>query len=144
MCQEALCKSCAQFVDGDRFSWLPQIPKELSHTTYCGPCFNVNVAPAMAEYDEAMEQAKRINVFFTTDSKQTRFFNRKEKPFKIANCPDKEETLLRLAFLAVRAGFNSIIDVEITSEKVRNGSYQTTIWKGTGVPTKLEGRRFQD
>jgi hypothetical protein len=44
-----------------------------------------------------------------------------------------------LAFLAVRAGYNTIVDVETSSEKVDLGGYQTSKWKGRGLPVKLDG-----
>lgn len=84
-----------------------------------------------------MERAKNLTVFFTADSKRTRNFSRKEKPIKVKDCTDREETLLRLAFLAVHANFNALIDVDIVSQKIRHGTYQTTQYSGTAIPVNL-------
>lgn len=143
ICVSAVCKYCAQFVEEDQFSFLPKTPPDLSHTTYCGPCFDAKVAPEIEAYEQAMKRAKAITVFFTGDSKQTRNFKRIEKPIKVKNCDDREETLLRLAFLAVHAKFNAIIDVEIISEKVRSGAYQTTKYSGKAMPTNVTSERYK-
>lgn len=138
LCENAVCKYCAQFVEESQFSFLPSIPAHLKHTTFCGPCFDAKIAPEIESYNEAMDRARSLTVFFTTDSKQTRNFKRIEKPFKVADCPDREETLLRLAFLAVQGNFNALIDVDIVSEKIRSGSYQTTKYSGTAMPTQID------
>lgn len=143
ICESAVCKYCAQFIEEDQFSFLPSIPKELKNTTYCGPCFDQKVAPEVAAYEQMVRDAKKLTVFFTADSKQTRNFKRIEKPLKVKDCTDREETLLRLAFLAVHAKFNAIIDVDIVSEKVRNGTYQTTKYSGTAMPINVTSERFK-
>ena len=63
--------------------------------------------------------------------------SRNEKPLHVKNCSDKNETLLRLAFLAALSNFNTLLDVDITHKKVRDEVYQKTMWFGTGVPLKL-------
>lgn len=137
LCEQTVCKYCAQFVEDGQFSFLPSLPPHLKQTTFCGPCYDAKITPEIESYNETMEKAQNLTVFFTTASKQTRNFKRTEKPLKVIDCSDREETLLRLAFLAVKANFNAIIDVDIVSEKVRNGSYQTTKYSGTAMPTQL-------
>jgi hypothetical protein len=91
----------------------------------------------MASYDETLQKARNILVYEKSQSKETRLMKRKTPPIAVQNCDDYDETVLRLAFLAAKAGFNAIIDVHVTSEKVRENSYQTTIFKGTAVPINL-------
>ncbi|KYG70611.1 hypothetical protein AZI85_01350 [Bdellovibrio bacteriovorus] len=141
-CKSAVCKNCAQFLEKDTFSFLQVLSEELSHSTYCGACYDNHVAPQLADYSETMEEAKNVAVFFKTQTKETRLLKRKEKPFKVKDCPDREETLLRLAFLAAKAKFNGLIDVDIQSEKVLQGRYQSTKWSGTGIPVQLESKRL--
>jgi hypothetical protein len=50
---------------------------------------------------------------------------------------------MRLAFLAAENNFNALVDVVVTSEKVRNEGYQTTKWKGTGVPVPLDESKYK-
>ncbi|WII73318.1 hypothetical protein QJS83_05470 [Bdellovibrio sp. 22V] len=122
---------------------MAKIPEDLSHSTYCGPCFDAKVAPELESYNQALEDAKNIIVFFKTQSKETRNFKRNETPFKVKGCADREETLLRLAFFAVKGRFNALIDVDITSEKVLKGRYQTQIWHGTAIPAQVTSERMK-
>jgi hypothetical protein len=140
LCEEFLCKACAQFMLEDRFSFLRKVPEILSKSIYCPRCFDANVAGPMTDYDATMERAKDIAVFFKEEGKRTRFFSRKEAPYTIEKCIDKDETILRLAFLAAQDNFNSIIDVNLVSEKIVVGSHKNLIWKGTAVPCQLEQR----
>lgn len=142
LCQGALCKNCAQFLEADQFAFLPTLPEKLKHSTYCGPCFSEHVEPEIHRYNEDLQKAKNLTVFFVGDSKLTRNFKRNEKPLKVTHCTDREETLVRLAFLAVQSQFNALIDVDIKSEKVREGSYQTTRYSGTAMPVNLTSQRL--
>ena len=137
LCHEPVCKYCAEIMPDDSFSFLAKIPTELSHSVYCGPCFNDKIATALNSYNKTLEQAKGIRIFDTNQGKQTRFIRRIEKPLQIENCADRNETVLRLAFLAAQAGFNALVDVEISSKKIRNEAYQTLAWSGRGVPVSL-------
>lgn len=142
LCKSAVCKNCAQFLPEGSFSFLKEIPEDLKHGTYCGPCYDSKVAPELSDYEETMERAKNIAVFFKNQSKETRLMRRAERPFKITDCADRDEALMRLAFLAAKGKYNALIDVDITSEKILSGRYQTSKWSGTGVPTTLDERRI--
>lgn len=120
---------------------MTKVPELLSHGAYCTPCFDFKVMPEVEVYDADVRAARNIAVFFKDQSKETRLLKRTEKAFKVVDCEDREETLLRLAYFAVQAKFNAIIDVEITSKKVRTGAYQTHLWTGTAIPTNYTPRR---
>lgn len=142
ICKSAVCKKCAQFTYEDSFSFLAKVPEDLTHGTYCGPCFDDKVAPELAAYADTMERAKNISVFFKDQGKETRLVKRSNEVFRVEDCDDREETLLRLAFFAAQKGYNSLISVDITSEKIRSGSYQTQKWSGTGVPANISDRKL--
>ncbi|MFN7729950.1 MAG: hypothetical protein ACK5P7_12400 [Bdellovibrio sp.] len=134
VCDETVCKYCAHFLDEGQFSFLAKVPSLLSHSTYCPSCYDQNVAAPLQDYNQAMAQAKDILVFEKKQGKETRLIKRLEEPVTVTDCPDPAETVLRLAFFAVKAGYNAIVDVQVKHEKVKNGSYQTMRWSGTGVP----------
>ncbi|MEZ0391656.1 MAG: hypothetical protein ACAH59_05540 [Pseudobdellovibrionaceae bacterium] len=138
ICHQSLCKTCAEFLDEGHFSFLSPVPEELSQTTFCPQCFQEKIAPALLRYEEQKEKAKEILVFFKHQGKETRLISRKESLYKISSCPDRDETLLRLAFFAVGAGFNALIDVDLVSEKIRNGSRQHLIWHGSARPAHVD------
>lgn len=142
ICQSAVCKKCAQFTEEDSFSFLDKIPPHLTHGTYCGPCFDAKVAPELASYAETMEKAKDVAVFFKDQGKETRLIKRSNEVFRVKDCLDRDETLLRLAFFAAQKDFNSVIDVDLVSEKIRSGTYQTQRWSGTAVPANISDKKI--
>lgn len=138
ICVEDICKYCAQFIEENAFSFRSVVAPDISHTTYCGPCFDSKVAPEVEIYDKQIQRAKVLPLYMKDQGKETRRFKRKELPVSISHCSDHRETMLRLAFKSVEANFNAMVDVEIITEKVRKGAYQTQIFSGTGVPINIE------
>nr|BFD61077.1 hypothetical protein CKG001_31840 [Bdellovibrio sp. CKG001]BFD64492.1 hypothetical protein BdHM001_31730 [Bdellovibrio sp. HM001] len=121
---------------------MKEVPEFLSHGAYCGPCYDAKIVPELGTYNETMEAAKNIAVFMKDQSKETRNFSRKEAALKVVDCEDREEALLRLAFMTVKADFNALIDVELSYEKIRSGgSYKTHKWSAKGIPTTYHRRR---
>ena len=142
LCQCEVCKACVVTQKSGSFLFLEPLPPALSHQRYCANCYDREVAPTRAEYDRLIEAAKQVCVFVKGQSQETRFYRRLEKPLKVSGGDDRAETLLRLAFLAARAGFNGLLDVDIQYKKIRQGAYQSTLWEGTGVPTQLDEARL--
>jgi hypothetical protein len=138
LCEGQVCKRCLEMLKPDTFAFLPEKPPELSHKLYCGLCYSRVVGPALATYEADLEKARGVIVFMKSRTEETRLMRRSEKPVKVVDCADKEETLLRLAFQGAHAGFGVLIDVELTSRKVRDHAYQTTLWSGTAVPTNVD------
>ena len=114
---------------------MSEIPEALKHGVYCLQCFNTEIGPALDAYDEKMQKAREVSVYFSDQGKETRLYKRTEKPVTVESRPDREETLLRLAFLTVEAGFDTLVDVSLTSKKVKLGTYQTSVWSGIGLPS---------
>lgn len=142
VCHETVCKYCAQIVEDEQFSFLPEIPEKLSYTTYCIPCFDINVAADLEEYNRIMEAAKEIHVFDIGQGKETRLIKRIEDPVSVVDCPDRQEAILRLAFFAAQKNFNSLLDMNLTSRKVREGSRQRAIWSGTAIPAQVDSQKL--
>ncbi len=141
-CQTSVCKNCIQFIDDERFVLNPEITKTILHSAYCPNCFEKEVAPIEEKYKQIATAAESILVYDKIQGKETRLLKRLEKPVFAKQCTDRKIALLRLAYFAAEAGFNGIIDVEIKSDKIRNGSYQTTIWSGSGIPTHIEPKKI--
>lgn len=140
LCGSAVCKGCVHFIE-DRFSFLEKVPSELSHGAYCETCFTAHIEAALTDYEETMRRARDVSVYFKNQSKETRLMKRSKEIFRVADCPDRDETVLRLAFQAASRGYDVLIDVDVTSEKVRHGGYQTLKWSGTAVPVHPSSRR---
>ncbi len=138
ICEADLCKSCTQFLEEDSFSFLKTIPDSLRHSTYCNPCFDEKVAPELSTYEETLERAKKIFVFFKTQRKPFPLIKKSRERVDAKNCPDRDETILRLAFFAAEQEFNAIVEVDITQEKIRNQGYEKSNFSGTGFPAHID------
>jgi len=143
LCDEATCKSCSQFLDSDAFSFLPEIPAPLSKEVYCHACFESQVRSAKEDYERTMAAAANIDVYFKDQGKETRLIPRsKTIKYVINECADRDELILRFAFRAVLDGFKTLVDVDITPVKMRDGTFQRTIFKGTAVPANAEEKHI--
>lgn len=142
LCQDALCKSCAQFLPETAFQYLPIREAKLQHTCYCTVCFDQNIQQSLNAYETVLEQAHEVLVFDKTQGKETRFIRRLEKPFVVENGLDEHDVTMRLAFMAAEKNYNSIIDVDIKATKIRDGSYQTTSYSGKAVPANVSDRKL--
>ena len=145
-CGTTLCKACARLIDDGHFDLIGSRPAALVHEIYCEPCYQTIAAPELEAYEAAAARAADVNVFYRTQGKESRFIRRTEKPLTIDDCADRDEAILKLAFQAARAGFNTLVDVEVDARKVRNGGWQSSIWSGRGVPARVDqaqlNRRF--
>jgi hypothetical protein len=137
VCTVSVCKHCAQILEEESFSFLDVQKPEMLQTTFCNTCFDEKIAPDLMDYQQTMEAAKNIEVFFKDQGKETRLMKRIDVVFSIVDCPDRNEAIMRLAFKAVKMGFNSVIDVDIVAKKVKMGAYQTHSYKATGVPSNV-------
>lgn len=117
---------------------MPVVPEMLQGGAFCQPCYIHKVQPEILAYEQDVERARNVTVFDKRQTKETRHVQRLEPAVVVDHCPDREETLLRLAYLAIKAGFNGLVDVEISSKKIRNGSRQNSDWKGIGVPAEID------
>jgi len=141
VCKESLCKNCVEYLEPGSFSFLATVPEDLSHLRYCRFCFDGKVVPAREDYEEKMNEAKQVFVFFTTQKTMPAHKRAKDK-VQIKDCPDRDETIMRLAFRAVEKGFNALIDTEVKCEKVRNEGWQKMKWQGQGYPAKVDADKL--
>lgn len=138
LCEEPICKSCAQFLTEGTFSFLKKIPKELTFSTYCTNCFDDKVATPLADYEANMEKAKEVMVFTKAQTKQTGHLTRKEEPYSVENVEDEQESIMRLAFFAAQDGFNCLLDVNIKNKKIIVGSHKKTVFSATAIPITID------
>ena len=143
VCQEPVCKDCVQFLEASTFSFLKTLPPELGHTYYCSFCYDSKVAPALENYLAIQEKARGVYVFFTTQRKAIPLIRKSKEVVKIAECADRDETVMRLAFFAAEGGYNAIIEVELICEKVRNHAWHTSRWQGTGLPAEVDAVKVE-
>jgi hypothetical protein len=85
-----------------------------------------------------MEKASEIIIFSKDETKKTGHLKRKELPYKVEDCEDKDEAILRLSFFAVEDGFNCLLDVHVTHRKIIVGSHKKTIFTATAIPIQID------
>lgn len=145
LCTADICKYCARFLDADSFEFLVERPGFLQHDTFCNPCFESEVSAKLNDYNDTLARAKDVQVFTKDQYKETRFLKRDEDPIVIDDCEDRDLLTLRLAFQAAEKGYDGLVDVQLESRKVRNGSYQSSRWSGSGIPTNINtGKLVRD
>jgi hypothetical protein len=108
--------------------------------TYCNTCFDTSIAAEMEKYDQTMELAKEVSVYFVDQGKETRLFKRSDNKFSVKDCADRDETIMRLAFLAAQAGCNTLVDVDLVYAKVRDGSFKISHWTGSATGANLDSK----
>jgi hypothetical protein len=138
LCEDYVCKSCAQFLETEAFVFLKKVPAELTHTSYCYNCFDDKVAGPLHEYNDMIQKAKDVIVYTKEQTKLTRFLKRKEDPIKVENCVDENEALMKMSFYAAQENFNCIIDVQLQYKKVTVGSHKKFVWDGVAVPITID------
>lgn len=91
-----------------------------------------------------MEKAKEVMMFTKDQTKMTGHLKRKEDSISIEDCEDEDEVVLRLAFLAAKAGFNCILDVNIKNRKIIVGSHKKTIFSATAIPITIDPKAVRE
>ncbi len=141
ICSCASCKHCCYFIDEDVFEFVSLLPEKLQNKAFCPNCYNENISEEMEYLKETMQKARDVDVYLKDQGTETRRIRRIQKPIHIKECADREETLMRLAFLAAQKGFDTIIGVDIQAKKVGKGTYKKMIWSGTAVPVDPKIRK---
>ena len=146
VCFEPLCKKCVLTLSPDRFSLMLGAPEVLQKYRFCQPCYDSLIAPEAERYDETVERAKQV-IFLTDTYKGYLPVQKKAKlSVSVKGCVDRDEVVMRLAFMAAQQGFNSLIKSDVKAIKIRkDAAYQTSEWQGHGTPADVdESRLVQD
>lgn len=140
-CNNLLCKACVHFLDEDSFAFMKKVPDELKHTTYCPDCNDKIVTPAMDEYQSILKRGKDVYIFYKK-AKNVPLIKKCNIKVTVADCPDRDETILRLGFMAAQQSYNALIDVEVLATKVRINGYQKSSWSGSAFPANVNVSRI--
>jgi hypothetical protein len=143
LCSKGVCKACHVHFDSQAFSFMSKVPEKLSKGSYCLHCYDAEIEPVEREYEKNLESAKDIYFLTKNYPGNIRVLRRHTKRVKVDDCPDRRETILRMAFFAVELGFNAIIEADLKSEKGRMGAYQSASWCGSALPANIDGPRLE-
>ena len=90
-----------------------------------------------------MKKAKQVFVIDQPRRRPLPILKSSKDLLKVKKCADKAETILRLAFLAAELGFNAVLKVKVSYEKIRNAGYQKMEWSGEGFAAELDPARMK-
>lgn len=122
-------------MDQNIFEYSDLLPKQILDKAMCPNCYDSEAHDIVEKYKEALETAKDVDIYDENQAKATYKMPRHEKPISVADCDNREEVLMRLAFLATLKGFNTLLDVGLQSKKITvSGRYKKLIWSGKGIP----------
>lgn len=141
VCQEPLCRSCAQRPEPEAFAFKAKVEPILTHPEYCPRCYDAHVVPALNAYLETLEKAKNVGFWPKTYRGHIPVLKKARIEVKVEASPDRDEVLLRLGFMAAEQGFNGLILGEIIARKVHKGNsrgYQTMEWSGHALPAQVD------
>ena len=142
-CEKYTCKECSCFVAEEDFDYFKEIPDELKSGVYCPSCYSDGIESHVQNYQEIMRKAEDVDVFTKIQTAETRLIRKIAKKISVTDCGDKEEALMRLAFLAASNGYGTIVNVDLVPNKVGSGSYKKQIWAGSGFPVNPKPKRKQ-
>ena len=142
LCGCALCEDCVMAPPHGTFSLLAKVAPELSHSSYCRFCYDEKIEPEVLKYEETLAKAKEVFIFFKTQKKEIPLIKKTKEIMKVEKCDDRDETILRLAFMSTEKGFNAVIETDVNYAKIRNEGYQKTQWSGTGIAAQIDGGKL--
>jgi hypothetical protein len=142
LCMEPICKTCLQHMPPDAFLYLPEIPEDLAHPSYCGFCLDSTVTPALEEYHEILGRAEQLILLTKAYRGHVHVLKKAQFPIEVKDFPDRTEVIMRLAYLAAKEGYNALIQADIVAKKVRNEAYQKSSWSGKAWPAKIDADRL--
>ncbi len=142
-CENPVCKPCSESLGDPLFISLEAIPAEQVAGRFCGRCFDAEMAPRISAFETVMEAAKQVFIFFKTQKKHIPLIRKSKTLVAVTDCVDRDETILRLAYLAAKEKYNAVIDVDVSAKKVNDGgSNKTATWKGSGYPALVDGAKI--
>lgn len=143
ICNERVCRSCAIFLDETTFAFRSELAPELKHSYYCAPCHDTHVQPELDRYEALLETARGVYFFFGISRHPLPVLRKADREVRVADCADRDETILRLGYQAAEAGYNAIILGEVTPSKVRNHGWQKSSWSGHGLPALVDAEKLE-
>lgn len=143
LCNGPVCKGCQEAVTSQTFMYMASVPAKLSHSNYCVRCYDDQIVPELNAYEAMTEKAKDVYYLSKAYPGYIRVLQRHTKRVTVENCDDRRDTIIRMAFAAAEMGFNAIIEADVESFKSRNGKYQSSSWKGSAMPAKIDGDHLE-
>lgn len=141
VCEASVCKNCLEVLPEGRVPFMQKVPPELTHRNYCQGCYSEHVQPALDRYDQCMEAAEGVFVFFKSQKAQIPLIKKELVVMRVKDFTDRDQAILCLAFWAAEQGHNAILQVEAIGSKVRNEGFQKMAWSAEGVAATVNASK---
>ena len=135
ICNCALCKNCEEYVDPNSFSYREKVSTDLTQGHYCHACFESHLKPEIEKYQQTLEKAHAVYIFFESKPTPRTLLKKANKGISVNKCLDKDQTFLRLGFLAAEKGYNAVTNASVERTLPRK------LWKGKGIPALIDAKK---
>ena len=143
LCQVPVCGKCGVEPPRGAFQLKENAAPELKHLHYCPKCYTDRVEPEVAQYAETLNLAREVFVFFVTQRKGIPLLKKAKETIRVADQEDRDESILKLAFMAAERGYNAIIETDVKAVKKRNEGWQSNVWGGTAIPAQVDPAKME-
>jgi hypothetical protein len=116
---------------------------ELKQLHYCPRCYSDRIEPELAKYVETLALAREVFVFFVTQRKGIPLLKKAKEPIRVTEQEDRDESILKLAFMAAERGYNAIVETDVKAVKKRNEGWQHNVWGGTAIPAQVDPAKME-
>lgn len=138
-----MCEKCGAEPPRGAFQLQESAAPELKHLHYCPRCYTDRIEPALEKYVETLTLAREVFVFFVTQRKGIPLLKKSKETIRVTEQVDRDESILKLAFMAAERGFNAIIETDVKAVKKRNEGWQNNVWGGTAIPAQVDPAKME-
>ncbi len=144
LCDSSICKACRETLSPKAFELLEKIPADLTHSAYCGACYEQKVAVELAEYERLAALAQEVYFQSNKYRGNQHILSKHSKTISIPKCDDRRQLILMLAYQAAKLNYNAIVAADIRSQRIyADGGYGHYEWSGSAVPANINGALFE-
>ena len=143
-CSGSICKNCVRYLANDHLRFHPSPPPWAAQGVFCADCFETLVEPEVAKYDEVMARSESVKVMYDTFHGYIPCIKKAKRSTEVENDDlGRGIAIQRLKFLAAWEGYDSVIELKTTGEKVRNHGWETKSWSASGVFANVDYKKFR-
>ncbi len=142
VCDEGVCRKCVQTTSDETFQFETEVAEILKKPRYCTRCWDEHVAEALNRYEEIVTRARQVAWLPKGYRVPVPVLRKANREARVEGCADRDEVIMKLAFIAARDDYNALVKGETQSKKVRNEGWQTSSWSGWATPAYVDPRRL--
>jgi hypothetical protein len=143
-CERHVCKNCVRFLANDHLRFHPLPPPWAGSGVFCVECYDDFVAPEVAKYDEVFARSEHVRIIHDTFHGFIPTFKKAKFPTEVKEADlGRGIAIQRLKFLAAWEGYDSVVQLSTTGDKVRNHGWETKAWSAKGLFANVDYKKFR-